>query len=149
MSEQVLESVNHVGHLQQKIRELSAQREEMKVKSDRNDKVSFEKFCNKFPPLEGSDRGYPEVKIKSVGSGVQIWTNSLERDIVYSDILMALEEAGLEVVSAASSVISNRVYHTIHAKVVVYTHCLWVTFFFSKKDNLTQKKNADANISHC
>eukprot|EP00253_Pinus_taeda_P017027 PITA_17027 len=114
VSEQVFESLNYVRHLQQKIRELSAQREKMKVHSDRNAKVSFEKFCNKIPLL---DREYPELKINSVGSGVQIWTNTLERDIVYSDILLALEEGGLEVVSAASSAINNRAYHTIHAKV--------------------------------
>jgi len=76
VSEQVLESLNYIRHLQQKLRELSAQREEMKI-----------------------------------------WANTLERDIVYSDILLALEEGGLEVVSAASSAINNRAYHTIHAKV--------------------------------
>jgi len=117
-AEQVLQTVNYVCHLQRKVKELSAQREKMKVNSDHNPKVSFEKFCNKTVSFGGSDREYPAVKINSVGSGVQIWTNILERDIVYSDILLALEEDGLEVVSAASSAINNRVYHTIHAKVL-------------------------------
>jgi len=117
VSEQVLEAVNYVGHLQRKIEDLSAQREKMKVNSDQNAKVSFEKFWDNTPPFGGSDREYPAVKINSVGSGVQICMNSLEHEIVYSDILLALEEGGLEVVSAASSVINNRVYHTIHAKV--------------------------------
>jgi hypothetical protein len=125
VSEQVLEAVNYVGHLQRKIEDLSAQREKMKVNSDQNAKVSFEKFCNKTPPFGGSDREYPAVKINSVGSGVQIWTNTLEHEIVYSDILLALEEGGLEVVSAASSAINNRVYHTIHAKVISYTRYQW------------------------
>lgn len=117
-AEQVLETVNYVYHLQQQVKELSAQREKMKVKSDQNANVSLEKFCNKTVSFGGSDREDPAVKINSVGSGVQIWTNILERDIVYSDILSALEEDGLEVVSAASSAINSRVYHTIHAKVL-------------------------------
>jgi len=117
VSEQVLEAVNYVCHLKRKIEDLSAQREKTKVNSDQNAKVSFENFCCKTPPFGGSDREYPAVKINSVGSGVQIWTNTLEDEIVYSDILLALEEGGLEVVSAASSAINNRVYHTIHCKV--------------------------------
>jgi len=117
VAQQVLEAVSYVRHLQRKIENLSAEREKMKVNSDQNAKVLFEKFCHKTLPLEGSDREYPAVKINSVGSGVQIWTNSLEHEIVYSDILLALEEAGLEVVSAVSSAINNRVYHTIHTKV--------------------------------
>lgn len=116
-AEQVLETVNYVCHLQQQVKELSAQREKMKVNSEKDAKVSFENFCNKTVSFGGSDQEYPAVKINSVGSGVQIWTNILERDIVYSDILLALEEDGLQVVSAASSAINNRVYHTIHAKV--------------------------------
>lgn len=116
-SEQLLEAVNYVRYLQQKIEDLSAQRDKQKVNSDQNAKVSFRKFCNKTQPFGGSDRECPAVNIKSVGSGVQIWTNSLEHEIVYSEILLALEEGGLEVVSASSSAVKNRVYHTIHAKV--------------------------------
>lgn len=116
-SEQLLESVNYVRYLQQKVEELSAERQKMKVNSDQNAKVSFSKFPSKTPPFGGSDRDCPAFNIKSVGSGVQIWTNSLEHEIVYSDILLALEDGGLEVVSASSSAVKNRVYHTIHAKV--------------------------------
>jgi len=116
VSEQVLEAENYVCHLQQKIEDLSAQREKMKVNSGQNEKVSLEKFCNKTQAFGGSDRQYPAVKINSVGSGVQIWTNTLEHEIVYSDIILALEEGGLEVVTAASSAINSRAYHTIHAK---------------------------------
>lgn len=129
VSEQVLEAVNYVSHLQRKIEDLSAEREKMKVNSDQNAKLSCKKLCNKTPPLGGLDRKYPEVKINSLGSGIQIWTNTLEHEIVYSDILLALEEGGLEVVSAASSAINNRVYHTIHAKVFdvnsFYIHTLY------------------------
>eukprot|EP00253_Pinus_taeda_P010458 PITA_10458 len=116
-SEQLLEAVNYVRYLQQKIEDLSARRDKQKVNFDQNAKVSFRKFCIKTPPFRGSDWECPAVNIKSVGSGVQIWTKSLEHKIVYSDILLALEDGGLEVVSASSSAVKNRVFHTIHAKV--------------------------------
>jgi len=118
VSDQVLEAVNYVRHLQRKVQYLSAEREKMKANCDQNAKVAMEKFVNKTPPFEESDRECPALKINSGSSGVQIWTNSLEDEIVYSDILVELEGGGLEVVSAASSTINNRVYHTIHAKVL-------------------------------
>lgn len=118
VSEQVLGAVNYVSHLQRKIEELSAQRELMKVNSYENAEFSFQKFCNKTPQRVGSDGEFPAVKINFVGSGVQIWTYALEHEIAYSDILLTLEQRRLEVVNAASSAINNKVYHTIHAKVL-------------------------------
>jgi len=118
-----------VSYLQQKVEDLSTEREKMKANSDKNAEVSFEglrlscndKVCIRAPPTEESDRELPIVKIKSKGSAVQVWTNTFEHQIVYSDILMALEDGGLEVVCAASSAVNNRVYHTIHTKVISYT----------------------------
>lgn len=118
VSEQVLEAVNYVRHLQRKVQDLSAQREKMRADYDANAKVATKKFVDKILPFGGLEREYPALQINSVSSGIQICMNSLEHEIVYSDILLALEGEGLEVVSAASSTINNKVYHTIHAKVV-------------------------------
>jgi len=120
--DQVLEAVNYVRRLQRKIEDLSAESKKMKANSDKIAKVSFDgsrfsKFCSRSRPVGGSVREFPTLKINCDGSGVQVWTNTFEHEIVYSDLLLALEEGGLEVVSAASSAINNRVYHTIHAKV--------------------------------
>lgn len=60
------------------------------------------------------------MRIKSVRSGVKISINVFEDQIVYSDVLLALEEFGLEVVNATSSSINNTVFHTIHNKVFYY-----------------------------
>lgn len=125
VSDQVHEAVNYVRHLQQKVEDLSTEREKMKAISDKNAKVSFEdvklscneKVCIKAPPTEGSDRELPIVKTKFMGSVLQVCTNTFEDQIVFSDLLMALEAGGLEVVCAASSTINNKVYHTIHTKV--------------------------------
>lgn len=125
VSDQVQEAVNYVRHLQQKVEDLSTEREKMKANSDENAKVSLEgvrlssneKICIKAQPIGGSDREFPTVKIKSMGSTLQVCTNTFEHQIVFSDLLLAIEEGGLEVVSAASSAINNRIFHTIHTKV--------------------------------
>lgn len=125
VSDQVQAAVNYIRHLQHKVEELSTEREKLRANSDKNAKValeaarlsSSEKVCNKAPAIEGSDQELPVVKIKSMGSVVQVCTNTFVHQIVYSQLLLALEESGLEVLCAASSAIDNKVYHTIHTKV--------------------------------
>eukprot|EP00253_Pinus_taeda_P014654 PITA_14654 len=125
VSDQMQEAVNYVNHLRQKVEDLQKEREKLKPNSDKNAEVSFqgvrlscnEKFCLETPVIGGYAGEFPNVKIKSTDSAVQVWMNTFEYQIVYSDLLMSLEDCGLEVVCADSSTINNRVYHTIHAKV--------------------------------
>jgi len=124
-SDQVLGAVSYICHLQQKIEDLSKERDRIKGKLDRKEKDSFlsvqfssnDKSCSKHLPLQGSDGKFPTVKINSVCSGVKISLNAYEDQIVYSNLLLALEEWGLEVVNATSSSVNNMVFHTIHNKV--------------------------------
>ena len=81
---------------------------------------SNEKFCGRLQL--GSNGEFPMVRINSVLSGVKISINAFEDQIVYSDVLLALKELGLEVVNATSSSINNTVFHTIHNKVIYYAH---------------------------
>eukprot|EP00253_Pinus_taeda_P012794 PITA_12794 len=125
VADQVQESVNYIHYLQGKIEDLQIEREKMKANSEKFPNVSVqglqfsgnEKFCIKAPAIRESDQRFPSINIKSMGSAVQVWTNTFEHQILYSDLLLALEDVGLEVVSATSSTISNRIYHTIHTKV--------------------------------
>eukprot|EP00253_Pinus_taeda_P007565 PITA_07565 len=124
VTDQVEAAVNYISQLQQRIEDLSAQRDNMKAKANsrRNANVSLDglqlsynqKIC-KSPLFRDH---FPAVEIKSFGLGIQVSTKTFEHHIVYSDLLQALEETGLEVFSAAVFAISNnRVFHTIHAKV--------------------------------
>eukprot|EP00253_Pinus_taeda_P023660 PITA_23660 len=120
VSAQVQEAVKYIQHLQRKVEDLSTERDKMKAKSDDIEEVRLsckDKFCSKAPSIGGSDEEFPKVKIKSIGSDYQVLTNTLEHQIVYSDLLMALDDGGLEVVCAASSAVNSRVYHTIYTKV--------------------------------
>eukprot|EP00253_Pinus_taeda_P006811 PITA_06811 len=122
---QVQEAVKYVQHLQRKVEDLSTERDKMKASSDDIEEISLEdvrlsckdKFCSKAPSIGGSDEEFPKVEIKSIGSDYQVLTNTFEHQIVYSDLLMALDDGGLEVVCAASSAVNSRVYHTIYTKV--------------------------------
>ena len=132
MSDQMQEAVNYVQHLQQKVEDLSIERDKMKANSDTNANDSFhgmplscnDKFCIKAPPVRGSDCELPTVKIKSMGSTVQVCMNMFEHQIVYFDLLLALEEGELEFLCASYSSINNRIFHTIHTKVILYTSYL-------------------------
>ena len=116
----------------------------MKSHSDNIPTISFqglqfsgnEKSCNKAPTIGESEQGFPSINIKSMGSVIQVQMNMFEHKIVYSNILMALEDGGLEVVCAASPIINNKVYHTIYTKVLSYTMWQHSSAVFS-----TQYKN--------
>lgn len=124
-SDQVLGAVNYICHLQQKIEGVSRQRDRMKDNLYRKEQVSLvgmklsknKKSWSKHPRLQGSDGEFPTVKINCIGAAVKTSLNAFEGQIVYSDLLLALEDCRLEVVNATSSSINNTVFHTIYNKV--------------------------------
>ena len=121
-SDQVLGAVNYICHLQQKIKDLSREKHRMNAANkDRKQFSTVKLLADEHRRLQGSDGEFPTVKINSVLSGVNVSIDAFEDQIVYSDVLMALEECGLEVVNATSSSINNMVFHTIHNKVFFYT----------------------------
>lgn len=124
-SDHALGAVNYIRHLQQKIDDLSRKRDRMKTSLGRKEEFPFvgiqssskPNFCRKHLRFEGSDGEIPSLKINFSHSSVEVSVNAFQDQIVYSDLLMVLEECGLEVVNATSSVINNAVFHTIHSKV--------------------------------
>lgn len=128
VSDQVEAAVNYILYLQQKIEDLSTERDKMKTiaNSKRNASVSLDdqQFSCKqkisksqlFRQSDGDQ--FPSVEVKSTGLGIQVSTKTFEHQIVYSDLLQALEEAGLQVLSAVRFAMdNNKVFHTIHTKV--------------------------------
>nr|UFA45741.1 bHLH46 [Pinus massoniana] len=124
-SDQVLGAVNYIRHLKQKIEDLSRKRDRMKSSLARKEEFPFvgiqssskQNFCRKHLRFQGSDGEIPSMKINFSHSSVEVSVNAFQDQIVYSHLLMVLEECGLEVVNATSSVINNAVFHTIHSKV--------------------------------
>jgi len=128
VSDQVLETVNYIRYMQQKIEDLSTERDKMKANFYERQNVSIEgalfssneKFWSNDPRRPGSDGEFPAVKIKSRGSSVEVSINAFKEQIVYSNLLLVSEECGLKIVNVSSSVINKRVFHTIHGKVLPY-----------------------------
>nr|UFA45756.1 bHLH63 [Pinus massoniana] len=125
-SDQVLGAISYIGHLQQSVEAVSRERDRLKANLNRQEQMSSvrmhelssnEKFSSKQPWLQRSDEEFPTVEIKSIHSGVRISLNVFEDQIVYSNLLLALEECGLEVVNATSSSVNNKVFHNIYNKV--------------------------------
>eukprot|EP01018_Ginkgo_biloba_P011968 Gb_31175 [translate_table: standard] len=118
ISDQLLEAVGYIKHLQKKVQELTKKADDMRI-SNKRDMIfikgvhhSQEKVC------PGRSEAFPPVKINSLGSALHISTNTFKYQIVYSELLLVLKESGLDVVSAISTAINDKVFHTIHAKVL-------------------------------
>ncbi|GLJ55107.1 hypothetical protein SUGI_1182820 [Cryptomeria japonica] len=93
-------------------------REKRSVADQLEEAANYGVEISKLLGFQESDEGFPSVKIKSFGSAAfQVYINSIPNQITLSDILLVLEECRVEVVSAASSVTNEKIFHTIHAKV--------------------------------
>ncbi|GLJ55125.1 hypothetical protein SUGI_1183080 [Cryptomeria japonica] len=114
ISDQLLEAVNYVRHLEQQIRDLTKQKDNRNIGSvfSRALEVSVTLEFNK------SGEGFPCVKTKLVGSAsIQISINAFKSPVALSGLLLVLEEAGLEIVTAASFATSERFFHVVYTKV--------------------------------
>eukprot|EP01018_Ginkgo_biloba_P023622 Gb_26735 [translate_table: standard] len=121
LSDQLQEVVNYIYQLEKKVKELGQKREEIrisdntKIPSDHDAHSSKLKVCEGLP-YHGSE-GFPKVTVEYAGRGVQITVNMFTNQIIFSNILLALEEEGLEVVAAVATTINDKICHTIHSKV--------------------------------
>jgi len=63
---------------------------------------------------------YQTIRVGKFGPGIQVTVNTFKNQIDFSSLLMVLEEAGVEVVSATVSDINDRAFYSIHSKVICY-----------------------------
>ena len=61
---------------------------------------------------------FQTFRVSKFGPGVQVTVNTFKNQIEFSSLLMVLEEAEVDVVSATVSAINDRVFYSIHAKVI-------------------------------
>ncbi|GLJ55122.1 hypothetical protein SUGI_1183030 [Cryptomeria japonica] len=114
ITDQLEEAGNYIRNLEQQIKDLRKEREK------KNTREGCFKGVEISRPVEfhESDEGIPSVRIMSLGStAFQVHINLTQNQIAFSDILLVLEEYGVEAVNAASSVNNEKVFHTIYAKV--------------------------------
>ncbi|KAH9317664.1 hypothetical protein KI387_019433, partial [Taxus chinensis] len=92
-------SVEYIKHLQLRVKELTKKRKEMTEEK-----------------LSAASEAFPTVKVNCVGSNVFVSINAFKCDVVLSDVLRTLEDDGLDIVSAVSSAINDKVFLTLCAE---------------------------------
>ncbi|KAH9317658.1 hypothetical protein KI387_019427, partial [Taxus chinensis] len=110
-AEHLSQTTEYIKHLQHKVKELTQKREET-----RNGIIGGDLTFTEDLNFSVSSETFPTVKVITVGSGVLVSTNTVKSDMVLSDLLLTLENNGLDIVSASSSAMSDKIFHTIHAK---------------------------------
>ncbi|KAH9306359.1 hypothetical protein KI387_010763, partial [Taxus chinensis] len=99
-AEQVSETTEYIKHLQLRVKELTRKREQI-----RKEKLSA-----------SAAEAFPTVKINRVGSDVFVSIDALKCNVVLSELLFTLQNNGVDIVSAASSVFKDKVFYTVNAK---------------------------------
>ncbi|XP_057869432.2 transcription factor bHLH118 [Cryptomeria japonica] len=104
IADQLLRTANYIKHLQEKVKEAKQVRDETCQK----------KMCQDLP-VSVASQTFPSIKIDSSGSFIVVSTINCQ--IAFSDLLFAMENNDLHVVSASSCAMNDKFFHTVHAKV--------------------------------
>ena len=105
--------MNYIRHLQDKVKELIKKRDELILLATVKPFSNNSSNAKTLQVLET----LPTIRVSRFGSGIQVTANCFRNQIDVSSIVMVLEEAGVEVVSATVSAINDRVFYSIHSKV--------------------------------
>lgn len=122
LSDKLLEVIKHIRQLQNKLIELEKQRDLL------NFPVTVKPFPNSsciYKNLQASQarpsnvrEKFQTVRVSKFGLGIQVVVNIFKNQIAFSCLLNLLEEAGVEVVSATVTAINDRVFYSIHSKLL-------------------------------
>lgn len=122
LSDKLLEVIKHIRQLQNKLIELEKQRDLL------NFPVTVKPFPNSsciYKNLQASQarpsnvrEKFQTVRVSKFGLGIQVVVNIFKNQIAFSCLLNLLEEAGVEVVSATVTAINDRVFYSIHSKIL-------------------------------
>lgn len=126
LSDQLLESVKYINHLQDTLIALGKKRDELSLSS------TVKPFSNSTPVYKNLQTSqarpanvpetFPTIRVSKFSSGIQVTANTFKDQIDFSSLLLVLEEAGVEVVSATVSALNDRVFYSIHSKLPDFRH---------------------------
>lgn len=126
LSDQLLEAVKYIDHLQDTLIQLEKRRDLLSLSSTVR---RFSSSTSVYRTLQASQAGpsnvtetFPTIRVSKFSSGIQVTANIFKNQIEFSSLLSVLEEAGLEVVSATSSAINDRVFYSAHLKLPEILH---------------------------
>lgn len=108
------ETVKYIRYMQSKIQELSDKREELKILSNNQNSDMVE-----METLNSSKRDKVLVRARNGSGGIQVVLDTAtQHRLPLSNILEALIEQGLEILSCNSNKINDRFLHTIESEPV-------------------------------
>nr|UFA45705.1 bHLH07 [Pinus massoniana] len=122
LSDKLLEVIKHIRQLQNKLIELEKQRDllnlSVTVKPFPNSSCIYKNLqASQARPSNVRDK-FQTVRVSKFGLGIQVAVNTFKNQIAFSCLLNLLEEAGVEVVSATVTAINDRVFYSIHSKLL-------------------------------
>lgn len=118
LSDKLLDAIKHIRHLQAKLIVIGKKRDEsMATAKPFSDSSCVYKNlqASQVRPSNVRDK-FQTIRVSKFGRGIQITVNASKNQIEFSSLLMVLEEAEVDVVSATVSAINDRVFYSIHSK---------------------------------
>lgn len=116
-----MEAIKYISHLQDKLIDLEKKRDELNIpatfKTLSNSYFAYKNLQDSQAQPSDVREKFQTIRVSKFGQGIQVSVNAFNNQIHFSSLLMVLEEAGVEVVSATVSAINDRVFYSIHSKV--------------------------------
>lgn len=122
LSDKLLEVIQHIRHLQNKLIDVEKQRDLLNfstaVKPFSDGSCIYKNLQASRARSSNVRDKFRTVRVSKFGMGIQVAVNIFKDQIAFSCLLNLLEEAGVEVVSAAVTAINDRVFYSIHSKLL-------------------------------
>ncbi|KAH7537937.1 transcription factor bHLH118 isoform X2 [Ziziphus jujuba] len=113
ISDHIIEAVNYIKLLQNKIKKLGSQRDELKKLSNSATISDHESRSSSTSPPAAAAAS--RLSVQPFGSGVEIIISSSTSSFPLSRVLDVLLQEGLSIVQCFSTTINDKLHHTIHS----------------------------------
>jgi hypothetical protein len=106
-------AASYIKQLRERIEQLEGRKEEARSLDTNSNKMIQDtmKIGSKLPLID----------LKDMGSIIEVsLISGLHKNFMFSEVISILQEEGAEVVSSSFSTVGDKVFHSIHAQVLVY-----------------------------
>lgn len=126
LADKLLEAVQYIRYLQDKVIDLREKRDLIKlsgtVKPFSNSSSVYGNLQASKALVSNVQDKFQTIRVSEFGPGIQVIVNTFKNQIDFSSLLVLLEEAGVHVVSSTVSTINDRSFYSIHSKLSSFRH---------------------------
>lgn len=123
-------AASYITQLKERIEKLKARKEQeltaknpvLPISGGSNKSRSDVIFDHTMRPSESasSSKALPMIELKDLGCSIEVvLISGLHKNFMLYEVISVLEEEGAEVVSASFYVVDDKVFHSIHAQVII------------------------------